>query len=122
MRAAASAAERFAPGFQSTGEVTKFSPTTVKCFIDGAYMDVCVYDNLCFKNHDDLVYVSDVERSDEPLDKHLWHTGGVRCARRPTAPCSASVHILSNRHMHRHMHRHGYVLRLHAHRHVCVRR
>jgi hypothetical protein len=55
-----------------------FDETRVKCFIDGAYMDVCVYDNLCLKSHSDFAFVSKTQQSEVQIDKYTWHTGGVK--------------------------------------------
>ena len=55
-----------------------FDETRVKCYIDGAYMDVCVYDNLCLGAHDDFVFISKDVKTGTQIDKHMWHTGGVK--------------------------------------------
>ncbi len=52
--------------------------TRVRCFIDGAYMDVCVYDNLCLRSHEDFVFISKSKATDTQIHKDLWLTGGIK--------------------------------------------
>jgi hypothetical protein len=63
-----------------------FEETKLRCFIDGAYMDVCVYENLCLSAHDEFLLLSKTANSAVEVDRHMWHTLGVKCVRNPVSP------------------------------------
>jgi hypothetical protein len=56
----------------------RFAPTKHSCYMSGAYADVCVYTNLCFKEDTHLRFVSDTMPSERSLPQPEYLTGGIK--------------------------------------------
>jgi hypothetical protein len=58
--------------------VNVLNETRIRCYMDGAYADVCIYDNLCFKDHSDLVFLSDSRATGASVPKPMLLGGKMK--------------------------------------------